>query len=136
MLGLVRSVICGFFDRSAKKVGVNNFVFYLLIAVAGATLYQVGSQSHMLQEMRENNAKLATVAEQRLVLVNELKESVTSLNEAMKEQNKIAVAQIEFEKALREKQGEKIETIRQLLKSNQCARDTIPKSLVERLRTQ
>lgn len=134
MWGLLKNLICGFFTSSAKKIGVSNFIFYLLISVVAATLFQVISQSNTLHELREDNAKLTAIAQQRLELVNNLKESVDALNTAMQEQNRIAKEQIDFEQRLREQQSEKIETIRVLLKNNQCARDTIPKSIIDRLR--
>lgn len=135
MWALVKNLVCGFFTGSAKKIGVSNFIFYLLIAVVIATLCQVISQSNTLHALREDNTKLTLIAQQRLELVNNLKDSVDALNTAMQEQNRIAREQIDFEQRLREQQSEKIETIRNLLKNNQCARDTIPRSIIERLRT-
>lgn len=131
---LVKRLVCGFFVNSARKMAVSHFVFYLLIAVVGATFFQVISQANTLHELREDNAKLAITAQQRLELIDNLKNSVDTLNQVMQEQNRVAREQIEFEQKLREQQSEKIETIRTLLKNNQCARDTIPRSIIDRLR--
>ena len=134
MLGLVSGVVGWFFTKATKSTVISNFLFYLLIAVAWGTFWQVISQSDDIKDLHADNLKLADIAEKRLELIHELHKNVNTLNETMQEQNRIAQAQLEYEQNLREQQGEKIDTIRDLLKNNQCAGDAIPNTVIERLR--
>lgn len=134
MWALVSNTIGWFLSKATKSTVISNFLFYLLIAVAGVAFWQVISQSDDIKDLQIANSRLADVAEKRLELIHELHKNVNTLNETMQEQNRIAQAQLEYEQNLREQQGEKIDTIRDLLKNNQCAGDAIPNTVIERLR--
>lgn len=134
MWALVNNTIGWFLSKATKSTVISNFLFYLLIAVAGVAFWQVISQSDDIKDLQIANSRLADVAEKRLELIHELHKNVNTLNETMQEQNRIAQAQLEYEQNLREQQGEKIDTIRDLLKNNQCAGDAIPNTVIERLR--
>lgn len=120
MLGLVSGVVGWFFTKATKSMAISNFLFYLLIAVAGVTFWQVISQADDIKDLQQTNSRLH--------------KNVNTLNETMLEQNRIAQAQLEYEQSLREQQNEKIDSIRDLLKNNQCAGDAIPNTVIERLR--
>ncbi|TNG94863.1 DUF2570 domain-containing protein [Pasteurellaceae bacterium USgator11] len=133
MWGLISGIVGWFFTKATKNMAISNFLFYLLIGVAGVTFWQVISQADDIKDLQQANLRLADVAEQRLELIHSLHKNVNTLNETMQEQNRIAQAQLEYEQNLRDKQNDKIDTIRELLKNNQCANDAIPRSVVDRL---
>ena len=94
MLGLVSDVVGWFFTKATKSTVISNFLFYLLIAVAWVTFWQVISQSDDIKDLHADNLKLADIAEKRLELIHELHKNVNTLNETMQEQNRIAQAQL------------------------------------------